>query len=203
MDKIEGMKITFKGNITLYIYDRYYRNIANIKNYLNNVWQQTEALAQQPANNPLLNNLQPLKNHFHFHKGGIFTGRLLIVICFFALALLLFINTPFNYMAITLILLIWLIIALSTKFYYIGIGEHFITMKNFANPWLKQSYEITHIKEIFLEKNGKGPNSITIITSDFKTKKYTTITIYGKYWQILTKALIVKGITVRDELYLG
>lgn len=203
IESIEGMQITFKGNKILYVYDRYYSNIAQIKSYLDNIWQRTETSAQQAAITRLLNNIHPSEDHFYFHKGGILNWRLLILVCFLFMAILLLCNIPFNHALVMLILPFLFIIALSTNFYYFGIGEHFFMVKNFAYPWLKRPYALSQVKEILFESNRKAPHSITIIMNDFTKKKYYATTLYDKHWRKLKHDLIEKGIKVRDELHLG
>ncbi|WP_162926963.1 hypothetical protein [Flavobacterium psychrotrophum] len=198
LSNMDGMKIKFKGNKVLYIYDCYYSNISQIKSYLNNVWPQTEEMSQQPViiTTPL-NNIQPWEDHFYFHKGRIFTYILLLAILFFALALFILCSMSFYEAMAILILPLSFIIALSTNLYYFGIGGHFIIVKNFAYPWVKKSYAIQQIREIIFEKNGNNTNSMTVVTNDFTTKKYYTITLYGKHWEKLISGMIAKGIKVK------
>lgn len=206
LDRIEGMQINFKGGETVYIYDRYYSNIAKIKRYLDIIWQRNESKEFQTSTKITFphNNNQHVATNVNFYKGGILNLNLILILFILGFTFIMIFSLPYKRgCEIVVVLPLVLLIVLSGRFYYFGVGHNFIIVKSFARPWIKRQIPIEEIREILLERNGKAPHSMTVIMQDYTMKKYYATTLYDKHWRKLKHDLTGHYITVRDELYLG
>lgn len=77
-------------------------------------------------------------------------------------------------------------------------NDYFI-VKNHNLVWLTKIYRIKDIKEIVYETQSKQPNSLRIITKDFRNKLYPAGTLRDKTWLEMKSRLEIKGVKVRNE----
>ena len=74
--------------------------------------------------------------------------------------------------------------SISTK-----VSDNFFVVKNHNFIWTKKVYDISDIREIVFETQGKMPNCLRIITKDFRNKIYTAGTLRDKNWLALKAKL--------------
>jgi hypothetical protein len=64
---------------------------------------------------------------------------------------------------------------------------------------VKKVFQIDNIKEVVFESNGNQPNSLRIITKDYRNILYLAGTLKDKTWLSFKLKLEEKGINVRNE----
>lgn len=204
LGKLEGMQVTFKGNRVLYVYDQYYSNIAEIKQYLDTTWKRDEATKQHFATARFTHSIQDAEDDFNYYKGSLINLNLIIILFFIGFITYLRLSIPYREnIEYTYLLPLSMAVLFSNRFYYFGVGKHFLIVKSFPYPWVKKAYLLNEIREILFESNGKAPHSMTITMQDYTKKKYYASSLYDKHWHALKHDVESKGITVRDELGLG
>ena len=77
-------------------------------------------------------------------------------------------------------------------------NDYFI-VKSHNFIWFLKIYRIKDIKEIVFETQSKQPNSLRIITNDFRTKLFPAGTLRNNTWLELKNRLESKGVKVRNE----
>lgn len=83
--------------------------------------------------------------------------------------------------------------------HFFCISNDYFIVKNHNFVWLTRIYRIEEIKEIVYETQSKQPNSLRIITKDFRNKLYPAGTLRDKTWLEMKSRLEMKGVKVRNE----
>lgn len=83
--------------------------------------------------------------------------------------------------------------------HFFCITNDYFIVKNHNFVWLTKIYRIKDIKEIVYETQSKQPNSLRIITKDFRNKLYPAGTLRDKTWLEMKSSLKMKGVKVRNE----
>ena len=92
----------------------------------------------------------------------------------------------------------WFLINSWLMHFFCITNEYFI-VKNHNFVWVAKIYRIKDIAEIVYEAQGNQPNSLRIITKDFKNKIYPAGTLRDKTWLEMKSRLEMKGVKVRNE----
>lgn len=190
MEKTEGMQITFNGNKILYVYDRYYSNIAEIKNFLERSLQQ-----QAPPQNQVVNIPDEV------YKGGLWGGTTITSFTFIGVGLLLLIAIEGNQKWLALIFPAMGFLLLTLHCHYFVIEDDSLIIKKFTLPIYSKSFRLKEIKEVIFETGYRKPYGLRLIKNDYsKSSVYYAATFYNRHWKELKGDLERAGITVRDEI---
>lgn len=92
----------------------------------------------------------------------------------------------------------WFILS-SWMMHYFVVTKDFLIIKNHNFLWMTKIYPLSEVKEIVYETQGKQPNSMRVITKDFKNKLYLAGTLRDSTWLDMKKELERNKITVRNE----
>ncbi|MFT3704514.1 MAG: hypothetical protein QM802_19255 [Agriterribacter sp.] len=82
---------------------------------------------------------------------------------------------------------------------YFKVSQNYFVIKNQNFFWLTRAYRIKDIDEIVFETKPKAPNSLRVITKDFKNKLYLASTLRDKTWLEMQEKLESLGLKVRNE----
>ncbi|HYG36997.1 MAG TPA: hypothetical protein VD908_00195 [Cytophagales bacterium] len=83
--------------------------------------------------------------------------------------------------------------------HYFELTKDYLIVRNHNFIWVTKIYPLSDIKEVVYETQGKQPNSMRVITKDFKNKLYPAGTLRDKTWLDLKDKLETKGVAVRNE----
>ena len=82
---------------------------------------------------------------------------------------------------------------------YFVLTKDYLIVKNHNFLWQTKIYCLKDIKEIVYETQSKQPNSMRVITIDFKNKLYPAGTLRNKTWLEMKNRFEAKGLKVRNE----
>lgn len=201
---MEASALYFKNGTVKYIYDDMYSNSWEIKSFIkqividkNDTFEITDSIIKE---------LESHNEFFEVFKGNPLTSMRGItlwgIIIFFAFIILsakeitslgIIIMPPF---------LLFIVIVSSRLMHYFKVSKNYFVVKNHNFIWKQHIYKIADLREIVFETQGKQPNSLRVITNDFKSKLYPAGTLRNKNWLELKKNLEKKGIRVRNEIYI-
>lgn len=95
-------------------------------------------------------------------------------------------------------------IYLSGRFYYFGLSDSHLLIRNNDRFWFRAEYALSDIKEVAFDQwSPKIPVTLRIITMDFENRGFPGGTLKNKHWQQLKSDLEVRGIKVRVDCYIG
>lgn len=199
-DDIEGAMLQFKNGDKKYIFDDMYSNSWEMKSFI-----EQEVLSKKESSQNVFNpnvSTEILYEEFEFFKSNQFiTFRGLILwgmpwfVLFSMVPKMRLTSTEASIFFITF-LPVWISIN-SFLFYYFGISDTKLMIKNHNFFWIKKTYELQDIREVVFESYRKAPDSLRVITKDFRTKRYPAATLSSANWLALKNALKSKGIVVR------
>jgi hypothetical protein len=92
----------------------------------------------------------------------------------------------------------WFIVH-SWLMHYFGLTRSYLIVRNHNFIWQAKIYRLSDIKEVVFEALESQPNSMRIITNDYRNKRYPAGTLSDKTWIDLGFKLEAKGIRVRNE----
>ena len=92
----------------------------------------------------------------------------------------------------------WFILS-SWMMHYFVVTNDFLIIKNHNFLWMTKIYPLSEVKEIVYETQEKQPNSMRVITKDFKNKLYRAGTLRDSTWLDMKKELERNKIKVRNE----
>jgi hypothetical protein len=88
---------------------------------------------------------------------------------------------------------------LSYQMHYFILTDKFLIVKNSMWFWRNNIYALDNIREVLIETPEQLSTSMTVITRDFRTKRYPASNLKGETWKLLKRKLVSNGIKVRDE----
>lgn len=194
----DGAKLTLQDGTVKYFFDDMYSNTWKIKSFIQQVVIDKAAVAE--INPPEANENELPIERFETFKGnqflsfeGIFFWAM---IAGFVLAALKCLGRQaLNGLILALFSLLWFVIG-SYRMHYFELSDKHLVVKNHNFFWKKKIIRLSDIKEISFEAPGRLPNSMRIITKDFRNKLYPAGTLRGPTWLDLKNKLELKGITV-------
>lgn len=199
---MEGSYILLKNKEEYFLYDDMYSNFWNIKDYLNSVFLKKENY-KNPNSDKVKKDIVRFEP-FIFYNGFQFFSFRGLMLWGFLIPLfygLLFVKQNPNfkgYIFFGLFAVFWFYFN-SWLMHYYGLSKKFLIIKNTNLPWREKIYELSYIKEIVFESEGRMPNCLRVITHDFRSNLYPGATLSDKEWLNLKKDLRSYGIKVRDE----
>lgn len=199
---MEAATLTFNNNETKYIFDDMYSNSWEIKLFLKQVVIDKKDFVYNI--NTAIDKDAVASDFYETFKGNQLTSlrgiSLWGLIGFFTFMQ---INDKIpNTVALTIFLsgfsTFWFV-ANSYFMHYVQVSDNFLVIRNHNFFWMKKAYNITDIKEIVFETQGKMPNCLRVITKDFKNKLYPAGTLRDENWLALKEKLESYNIKVRNE----
>jgi len=203
---MESITILFDNGKKKVLFDDMYSNSSDIKLFLEQV-----VINKQEYNPILLKNIN--KNMIRFEKEETFRGNQFInihgillwgVIGFFIFAIFSWIERQI----LTTIPLIFSVVyctgwffSFSYLMHYFGLTKDYLIIKNSNFIWMAKIYCLSDIKEVVFEQQGRSPNGMRVITTDFKKKLYIAAPLRKKTWLEMKRELEQRGIKVRDEIF--
>jgi len=199
---MEATKIEFNNGRTKVLFDDMYSNSHEVKAFLEQVIVKKQEFKTTPLKKV---NVAELKlEDSEVFKGNQFTSfrglslwGLLITFSFLiiveassvnALALLFF----------AVFAVVWFLIHVRFMHYFV-LTECFMVIRNHIFVQRKKVYHLSNVKEIVFETQGRQPNGMRIITTDFKSTLYPAATLKDSNWLKMKKKLELKGVLVRNE----
>jgi hypothetical protein len=197
---MEGTAITFNDGTEILLFDDMYSNSWEIKSFL----EQT-VINKQEYKPKLIESVVrnvPYRDEDVF-KGNQFTSlrgiSLWGVIGFFIIMLFSKGNPPIAlFVFLGVFSTFWFILS-SWMMHYFVVTNDFLIIKNHNFLWMTKIYPLSEVKEIVYETQEKQPNSMRVITKDFKNKLYRAGTLRDSTWLDMKKELERNKIKVRNE----
>ncbi len=204
--KMEGMVLRFKNGKVKYLFDDFYVNLSEIKSFIQQVIidRQTTFTYQSEV----VEENQNIPETFAAFKGNQFTSlRGIMLWSLYAVIIFMFILRPGYLDNINIPKFISFFGLFCIAWYYFNslllnyflVSEHYLAVKNHNLPWRKKLYRLEDVKEVAIETQGKMPNSLRIITKDFRSKVFPGGTLNDRQWLALKEKLNSKSITVRND----
>jgi len=204
--QMEGMMLRFKNGAVKYLFDDLYDNIGEIKSFIQQVALDKQTTFHYDAGK--INKDENPAETFVSFKGNQFTSmRGLTIWGMYIIIAAALISRPHYFDNINMpkflaffgaFCLCWFFF-LSLLLNYFMVSEHYLVVKNINLFWRKRTYRLSDIKEVAIETQGKMPNSLRIITKDYRSKIHPAGTLRDKHWRALKEKLEGKGIPVRND----
>lgn len=199
---MEAATLFFKDGSTKLIFDDMYENSWELKSYLQQVVIGSKNFAAGEigqVSRPELDNEQ--YETFRSNQLTSFRGiSLWSLIGFFSYVTITSTRRPTTGLMIflTLLAMSWFIVH-ARLMHYFEVSDHYLVVRNHLLPWKRKGFRLNDIYEIVFEDRNKLPNSLRVITKDFKTRLYPAGTLRDKTWLRLKDRLESSGIEVRNE----
>ena len=203
---MESITILFNNGKKKVLFDDMYSNCSEIKIFLEQV-----VLNKQEYNPKLINKIS--RNEIRFESEETFKGNQFInmhgIMLWGLIGFLIFgifswnerqILTP-GLLIFPAVMGIGWFFGFSWLMHYFGLTKDYLIIKNHNFFWKAKIYRLSDIKEVVFEQQGRTPNTMRVITVDFRNKQYPAAPIRKKTWLKLKKRLEEKGVKVRDEIY--
>lgn len=199
---MEGTALIFNDGTEKYIFDDLFSNSWEIKSFL----EQTVIKKKEyiPTQIEKIDSNIIRFERFETFKGSQITSlrgiMLWGLIGFFAFLLVSKIQTaPIGFVIFFAVFGTFWFLLNSWLMHFFCITNDYFIVKNHNFVWLTKIYRIKDIKEIIYETQSKQPNSLRIITKDFRNKLYPAGTLRDKTWLEMKSSLKMKGVKVRNE----
>ena len=197
----EAATIIYKDGSSSYIRDDYYSNVHELKQYL-------QKLRGEHIHQCTTKHYEPDTSEVKYYKGTLFLSFRFLLSLFVSVgAISLFINNIENsstliYALSAVLFVVFLLF--STVFYYVGVSDRYLIIKNHQLFWVRRRFLLSDVREVVVEyflaaRGPYAPRAIRIITKDFKYRRYNAATLSDKQWRQLQSALQAKGIHFRHQ----
>lgn len=202
---MEGTALIFNDGTERFFFDDLFSNSWEIKSFLEQtVIKKTEYIPPQiekvDSNSIRFEQMETFKGNQLTSLRGIMLWGL---IGFFAFLLISKVQsvTIGPVIFFTVFGTFWFLFSSWLMHFFCITNDYFI-VKNHNFVWLTKIYRIEDIKEIVYETQSNQPNSLRIITKDFRNKLYPAGTLRDKTWLEMKSILEKKGVKVRNECIL-
>ena len=199
---MEGTALVFNDGTERFFFDDMYSNSWEIKSFLEqSVIKKVEYIPSQT--------IKVSRNSFRFEREEIFKGNqftsfrgilLWGLIGFFIFLMISKMKSPPNGFLVFFAVFgtFWFLLN-SWLMNYFVLTKDYLIVKNHNFLWQTKIYCLKDIKEIVYETQSKQPNSMRVITIDFKNKLYPAGTLRNKTWLEMKNRFEAKGLKVRNE----
>lgn len=199
---MEAFEIEFNDGTSKVIFDDMYSNSWEIKSFIQNVIIDKKDVKSINATKASINDTK--FEPFDVFKGNQFTSFRGIMLwgfmVFFAFILISKNRVPETKGLIFLVVmaLFWFVV-FSYQMNYFSCSKNFFIVKNHNFLWRNTIFKLTDIKEIVFETQNKQPNSLRVITKDFRNKLFLAGTLRDSNWLEMKRVLEKYNIEVRNE----
>ena len=199
---MESITILFNNGTKKVLFDDMYSNSSDVKIFIEQV-----VLNKQEYSPKLISKIN--RNVIRFEREEIFKGNQFInihgIMLWGFFGLWIFPIFSWNERQILtpglLIFSVYWFFVFSWLMHYFGLTNDYLIIKNHNFFWMTKIYRLSDIKEVVFEQQGRTPNTMRVITVDFRNKQYPAAPIRKKTWIELKKRLEEKGVKVRDEIF--
>jgi hypothetical protein len=215
----EALTIKFTGCSELIFFDDMYANTAQIKTFINNnVINKETKLTTYASSINRINAPDPIIHIDNdsissatviYYKGNPFLSfdlliKWTVILIFLVPAPNAILAHKFGLAAIFVTLSLLFYIYLSGRFYYFGLSDSHLLIRNNDRFWFRADYALSNIKEVVFDQwSPKIPVTLRIITTDFENRGFPGGTLKNKHWQQLKSDFEARGIKVRVDCYIG
>ena len=199
---MEAATLQFKSGDIKYIFDDMYSNSWEIKSFLKQVVIDKKEFSQ--SNSSPIDKDAVSSDFYETFKGNQITslrGISLWGLIGFFVYMVVNSKRPAHIGGVLFVVgfsLFWFL-AFSYQMHYFQVSDNYFLIRNHNLFWRKKVYNISDIKEIVFETQGKMPNCLRIITKDFRNKLYPAGTLRDKNWLALKDKFESYNIKVRNE----
>lgn len=186
-----GTAIRLKDGSTIQLYDDSYRNLRDLKLYLQQVF--VEKRPFQPIDLESPPESQPSESEFEFFKGSFLKskerGIVLLIFVMFVIAVFHYQMEGVFFISVLFFLIPLLFLyAMSHRLYYFGIHPQVLLVKNFIHNRRKIPYLLHNIRKVVFYRRDKN-SGLIVVTKDFRTHHYIANTLANEDWANLEKSL--------------
>lgn len=198
----ECTTLTFKDATRIQFFDDFYSNTVEMKCFIQEVFidkKVEDEITKNPTNSIDidLESFISYKGNPVFSFRGIFMWGIIIAM----LLLHFYYRKPLDQNLVLFFFAFsayWLLMN-SWMMHYFEISKNFFVVKNHYFFWKKHIYNISDIREVVFDRQGKQANKLRIITNDFKTKFYIAGSLTDTTWLEMKTDIESKNIIVRNE----
>lgn len=197
--QMEVTTLKFENNITEYIFDDMYSNSWEIKSFIKQIVLDKKDKVEISVNEITEKEIE--KEHFEEFKGSpffSFRGIMLWSLILFFIFLLLKTSNLNSLKFFIPFGLVWFAFN-SYCMHYFKLSKNYFVVKNHFFWWIKDIYKNSEIEIIVFESQSKQPNSLRIISKNYKRKIYLAGTLKDEKWLEMKIELERKNIKVRNE----
>ena len=201
--QMEVTTLQFQNKITEYIFDDMYSNSWEIKSFIKQIVVDKKNKFEISTNETNKKNIE--KEHFEEFKGNPFFSFRGIMMWSLILFLLFMTFSPFRKISYFNALKFFIPFGLfwfafnAYCMHYFELSKNYFVVRNHYFWWIKDIYKSSEIEIIVYESQGKQPNSLRIITKNYKRKLYPAGTLNDKKWLEMKTKLERQNIEVRNE----
>ena len=193
---VEGSRIRFTDGTEKFIYDDFYYNAWQLKQFLfertADKFSQTDNLS---ADNKSDEGFKFFKRFPLLSISGVLQYGVLLFSGFILAGTSISFSEGMIFMSVaTLVFLIY-----GLHMYYPGVSGKYLLIKNQTYFFFRKKYALSDIREVTFEQPGRSTVNLRIITSDFKSRLYPCATLSHHSWYALEEELEKRNIPVRNE----
>ncbi|MBY0244913.1 MAG: hypothetical protein K2Q03_05610 [Sphingobacteriaceae bacterium] len=196
------IKIECNDEIEIVIYDKFYKNISEIKSFLKSVVIEKGTytiLTPEKVYNTAIEGeyFESFKSYFSF--------RILIswfsLLCFFAVILNIQKFPQEEYIIGLFLAILFLILFFlqSNGLHYFKCSDNYLMIKNYHFFWYQKIYKLSDILECELKSYGKGGLGMIITTKDYNPKTFYADSLWDKDWKALITYLEGRNIPFKTN----
>ena len=201
--QMEVTTLEFENNITEYIFDDLYSNSWEIKSFIKQIVvdkkDKLEIEQHKVSNNDIENErFAEFKGNPIFSFRGIMLWSLIILF----VGMIVFSKSKISNVKGLIFLVSFCAFWFAFNAYcmhYFALSKNYFVVKNHYFWWINDIYKNSEIEIIVYESQGKQPNSLRIITKNFRRKIYPAGTLNDDKWLEMKMELERKNIKVRNE----
>lgn len=201
--QMEVTTLQFQNKITEYIFDDMYSNSWEIKSFIKQIVVDKKNKFEISTNETNKKDIE--KEHFEEFKGNPFFSFRGIMMWSLILFLLFMTFSPFRKISYFNALKFFIPFGLfwfafnAYCMHYFELSKNYFVVRNHYFWWIKDIYKSSEIEIIVYESQGKQPNSLRIITKNYRRKLYPAGTLNDKKWLEMKTKLERQNIEVRNE----
>lgn len=201
--QMEVTTLKFQNKITEYIFDDMYSNSWEIKSFIKQIVVDKKNKFEISTNETNKKDIE--KEHFEEFKGNPFFSFRGIMMWSLILFLLFMTFSPFSKISYFNALKFFIPFGLfwfafnAYCMHYFELSKNYFVVRNHYFWWIKDIYKSSEIEIIIYESQGKQPNSLRIITKNYRRKLYPAGTLNDKKWLEMKTKLERQNIEVRNE----
>ena len=201
--QMEVTTLQFQNKITEYIFDDMYSNSWEIKSFIKQIVVDKKNKFEISTNETNKKDIE--KKHFEEFKGNPFFSFRGIMMWSLILFLLFMTFSPFRKISYFNALKFFIPFGFfwfafnAYCMHYFELSKNYFVVRNHYFWWIKDIYKSSEIEIIVYESQGKQPNSLRIITKNYRRKLYPAGTLNDKKWLEMKTKLERQNIEVRNE----
>ena len=201
--QMEVTTLEFENNIKEYIFDDMYSNSWEIKSFIKQIVVDKKDKFEIEEYKFSKNDIE--KERFEEFKGNpifSFRGIMLWSLIILFVGMIVFSKSKISNIKGLLFLILFCTFWFAFNAYfmhYFELSKNYFVVKNHYFWWIKDIYKNSEIEIIIFESQGKQPNTLRIISKNYRRKIYPAATLNDEKWLEMKMELEKKNIKVRNE----